>query len=97
MAFSPDGHTLVSGSEPLDGTIPAAIRLWNVTEPAHPVALGYPATTSQYGVNALAVSPDGHGYWLAAQDGRVWNFGSAPYEPGEPSSVPSAPIVALSS
>ena len=80
VAFSPDGHTLVIGSEPLDGTIPAAIRLWNVTEPAHPVALGYPATTAQYGVNALAISPDGHtlasGSYTSASPALVqlWNL-----------------------
>jgi WD40 repeat protein len=58
VAFSPDGHTLASGSAP-GYPIPEAIRLWNVTDPADPVALGYPASNAGYEVNSVAFSPDG--------------------------------------
>ena len=34
----------------------------------------------------LAATPDGHGYWLVASDGRVFPFGDAPTLP--PASVP---------
>jgi WD40 repeat protein len=58
VAFSPDGHTLASGSAP-GYPIPEAIRLWNVTDPADPVALGHPASNADYEVNSVAFSPDG--------------------------------------
>jgi WD domain, G-beta repeat len=38
VAFSPNGHTLASASA--DHTV----RLWNVTDPAHPTPLGQPLT-----------------------------------------------------
>ncbi|MFY9806624.1 MAG: WD40 repeat domain-containing protein, partial [Pseudonocardiaceae bacterium] len=40
VAFSPDGNTLASGSR--DQTV----RLWNVTDPAHPTPLGRPLNRS---------------------------------------------------
>jgi WD40 repeat protein len=64
VAFSPDGRTLASGNGP--GTI----QLWNVTDPAHPVALGNPLTAPAQ-VVAVAFS----------HDGRILAGGSAPGGP----------------
>ncbi len=70
LAFSPDGHTLATGS--LDRTV----RLWNVLDPAHPVPLGPPLTGHTNAVEAVAFSPDGH--TLASGSGdqtiRLWGM-----------------------
>ncbi|MDA8045911.1 MAG: hypothetical protein M0Z30_11840 [Actinomycetota bacterium] len=44
-------------------------------------------------VVGMAVSADGQGYWVASSDGRVLNFGDAPYL-GEPAQ-PDGPVVAM--
>jgi WD40 repeat protein len=70
VAFSPDGHTVASG-------IGDAVRLWDVTDPAHPRPLGQPlTTTSGDTVNAVAFSSDGHALASGSSDGitRLWNL-----------------------
>ena len=70
VAFSPGGHTLAGGS--LDGTV----RLWDVTDPAHPRPLGQPLTGGGAEVNSVAFSPDGHTLASANSDDsvRLWDI-----------------------
>jgi WD40 repeat protein len=67
VAFSPDGRTLVAGSE--DGSV----LQWDLTAPeAHPTVL----VQDEEGIGSLEFGPDGQTLAAAAQDGsiRVWDL-----------------------
>jgi hypothetical protein len=71
VAFSPDSRTLAGGTD--DGTI----RLWNVTNPAGPTAIGDLYGDLSHKVISVAFSPDGHTVATGDEEWilRLWNLG----------------------
>jgi WD40 repeat protein len=69
VAFSPDGRTLATGSA--DKTV----RLWDVTDRAHPRPLGQPLTGPQDRVLAIEFGPDGTTLAAGSRDTtlRLWD------------------------
>ncbi|KPI12004.1 WD-40 repeat-containing protein [Actinobacteria bacterium OK074] len=67
--FSPDGKLLATAA--YDRTV----RLWDVSDPTRPKALGKPLTGHTSWVSSAVFSPDGHTLASAGDDGtvRLWN------------------------
>ena len=89
VAFSPSGRTLAAASN--DGTV----RLWNVTDPDHPVAAGKASNGHDQSLKSLAFSPDGRTLAVARANGSVllWNVTdpSRPVMLGKPLTGPRRP------
>nr|CTQ90977.1 High-affnity carbon uptake protein Hat/HatR [Kibdelosporangium sp. MJ126-NF4] len=70
VAFSPDGYTLATGS----GSGDRLVRLWNVTDLAHPVLLNETISHGE-ATRALVFSPDGRTLATGGADNtvRLWN------------------------
>nr|WSX74844.1 hypothetical protein OH826_13690 [Streptomyces sp. NBC_00899] len=69
VAVTPDGRTLAAGSSS------NAVRLWNISDPTHPVALGEPLHMHADITESLAFSPDGRTLAAGGNDAtiRLWN------------------------
>ncbi|MFD6534545.1 NACHT and WD repeat domain-containing protein [Streptomyces sp. NPDC060184] len=86
VAFSPDGATLAVGGGTTGSTGSASLlRLWNVSDPARPAALGGAVAGHTSIVNQVAFSPVGHVMASAGSDDKVlvWDVS----DPGRPKAV----------
>lgn len=80
MALSPDGHLLATVTITPDAGTPGDgdVKLWNISDHNHPVALGPPLSgyTDDQGANpatGIAFSPDGRTLATSGSGVRLWN------------------------
>lgn len=68
VAFSGDGLVLAAGY--LDG----AVRLWNVSDPAHPRQVGEALTGPAGAICSVAFAPDGRTCTASCEDHTLWRW-----------------------
>lgn len=92
MTLSADATTLATADQT------GAVRLWNMTDPAHPTAIGDPLSGAAAIYGAVALSADGHLLAVASADGTtlVWTIAQhVGVRLGTPSDDRSDPINGL--
>jgi WD40 repeat protein/transcriptional regulator with XRE-family HTH domain len=97
VAFSPDGTMLATGSDAAPGVATGSdgtVRLWSVTDPAHPRLLAKVHDSGTSSVYCVAFSPDGKTLAAASADNltRMWDIAdrSDPAPLGAPLTGPAS-------
>jgi WD40 repeat protein/transcriptional regulator with XRE-family HTH domain len=98
LALSPDNRTLAVSSSLANGS-GGTVRLWDVTDPAHPRPLGQPPSAGTVPVDSPAFSPRGHTLADIDADGTVglWDV-TDPAHPrplGQPLTAGNAPAASI--
>ncbi|MFH9354851.1 NACHT and WD repeat domain-containing protein [Kitasatospora sp. NPDC017646] len=90
VAYSPDGHTLAAGYYGQN-----TVRLWDVSDPGHPVALGRPLPEdgSVNSINSLAFSPDGRTLAVGGHADHLGDNGSGGFVDLWGLTSPSHPVL----
>ncbi|NUR30844.1 MAG: hypothetical protein HOV83_34185, partial [Catenulispora sp.] len=90
VAYSPDGHTLAAGY-----VRQKTVRLWDVSDPSHPVALGRPLRVDASVDSILSVkfSPDGRTLAVGGHSHNLGNSGSGGFVDLWNLTSPSHPVL----
>ncbi len=87
VSFGPEGRTLAAGSSK------GVVQRWNVSDPAHPVAIGEPLPRFPTGVFGVVFTPDGSTMLAGGEGGTIARWSLA--DPQHPVELPGLPTVGL--